>query len=46
MNFIDKTEQPHRHGEETCGCQGGGGVGKRWTGSLRLADANHYKQNG
>ena len=24
------TEQTHRHGEETCGCQGGGG--KEWHG--------------
>ena len=37
---IYKTETDHRHGEQTCGCQGGGeGVG--WTGSLGLIDANY-----
>ena len=28
--------------EQTCGCQGGGGVGEGWIGSLGLADANYY----
>ena len=30
------------HREQTCGCQGGGGEGKAWTGSLGLVDANYY----
>ena len=38
MNLSMK--QTHRHREQTCGCQGGGGVGKGRTGSLGLADAN------
>ena len=44
-NLIHGTNGPfhrketHGHGEQTCGCQGGGeGVG--WTGSLGLVDAN------
>ena len=38
---IKKT---HRHREQTCGCQEGGGrqQGVGWTGSLMLADANYY----
>ena len=32
--------QTHKHREQTCGCQGGGGVGERWIESLGLADAN------
>ena len=35
----------HRHTEQTCGCQEGGGVGKKWTGSLGLADVNYYIDN-
>ena len=31
-----------RHREQTCGCQGGEGVGEGWPGSLGLADANYY----
>ena len=27
---------------QTCGCQGGEGVGEGWIGSLRLADTNNY----
>ena len=27
--------------EQTCDCQGGGGVGKEWIQSLGLADANY-----
>ena len=34
-----------RHWEQTCGYQGGG-VGEGWIGSLGLADANYYIQNG
>ena len=32
--------------ERSCGCQGGVGVGEGWTGSLRLAAANSYIENG
>ena len=34
------------HREQICGCQGGRGMGKGWIGSLGLADANDYIQNG
>ena len=37
-----KQKQTRGHREKTCGCQGGGGLGERWIGSLGLADANHY----
>ena len=37
-----KQKQTQKHREQTCGCQGGGGVGKGWIGSLGLADANYY----
>ena len=40
MNISRK--QTHRHREHTCGCQGEGEVGKGWTGSLQLEDANQY----
>ena len=36
MNIPIKQKQSHRHREETCGCQVGGGWGER-TGSLGLA---------
>ena len=36
----------HRHREQTCGCQEGGWLGEGWTGSLGLADANYYIENG
>ena len=44
-NLIHGTNEPfhrkeiHGHGEQTCGCQGGGGR-KWWTGNLGLIDAN------
>ena len=45
MNLSTKQKQNYRHREQTCGCQGErGGVG--WTGSLGLADANYYIENG
>ena len=44
MNLSTKQNQTHRHGEQTCGCQGVGGVG--WTGIWGLIDANYYIQNG
>ena len=38
MNLTMK--QTHREREQTCGCQGGGGVEERWRQSLGLANAN------
>ena len=46
MNLPTKQKQNHRHREQTCGCQGGEVVGEEWIGSLELADAKHYMQNG
>ena len=46
MNLSVKQKQTHRHREQTWGCQGGGETGEGWTGSLGLADANYYIQNG
>ena len=46
MNLTTKQKQTHRHREQTCGCQEGGGVAERWIRSLGLADANYYIQNG
>ena len=42
MNLSMNQKQTHRHKEQTCGCQGKGGVGERWIESLGLADANYY----
>ena len=28
MNLFTKQKQTHRHREQTCGCQGGGGWGR------------------
>ena len=42
VNLFTKKKQTHRLREQTYGCQGGGGVGKGWIGSLRLADTNCY----
>ena len=39
--LIYKTETDSQ-GEQTCGCQGRGGVGEGSIGSLGLADANYY----
>ena len=41
MNLSTKQKHTHRHGEQTCGCQGGGG-GMGWTVSLGLIDANYF----
>ena len=46
MNLFMKQKQTHRHREQICSCQGGGGAGEGWVGSLGLADANYYMQNG
>ena len=40
MNLYMKLKQTHRHREQTCGCQGGGGMEASWIGSLGLVDAN------
>ena len=45
MNLSTKQKHTHRHREHICGCQGGGG-GVGWIGSLGLADANYYIENG
>ena len=50
MNLSTKQRQSHRHREQTCGCQGGGGVGEGWSGRLGSADVSFiyrmYKQQG
>ena len=46
MNSSTKQKQTHRHREQICGCQGGGRGGEGWIGSLGLADANYYTENG
>ena len=38
---MENSRRHQRHGP-TCGCQGGGGMGEDWSGSLGLADANFY----
>ena len=40
MNLSMKQKQTHR--EQTCGCQGGSGVGEGQTGNLALVDAKYY----
>ena len=40
MNSSTEQKLTHRHGEQTCGCQGGRGEGVGRTGSLGLVDAN------
>ena len=41
-----KQKQTHRHRDQTCGWQGGGRVGDKRIGSVGLADANYYIQDG
>ena len=45
MNLSKEQKQTHKHGEQTCGCQGVG-KGMGWTGNLGLVDANYYIWNG
>ena len=45
-NLSKKQKQTHRHREQTCGCQGVGGVGRGKDWELGLADANYYIENG
>ena len=42
MNISVKQKQTHRHREQTCGSQGGGGVAGGWTRASGLTDANYY----
>ena len=42
MNMSTEKKQTHGHGEQTCGCQGGGG----WSGSLGLVEGNYCIQSG
>ena len=42
MNLSTKQKQPHRHREQTCGCQGEGEVGEGWIANLEVADAINY----
>ena len=42
MNVSTKHKLTQRHRDQTCGCQGGGGEGEGWTGSLELVDVNCY----
>ena len=46
MSLSTKQKQTRRHREQTCGCQGERGVEEGWIGSLGLADANYYIENG
>ena len=40
------TKQTHRHEEQTCGYQGGEGVGEGWTENFRLVNANYCISSG
>ena len=42
MNLPKKQKPTPRQREQTCGCQGGEGVGEGWIGNLGLTDANYY----
>ena len=46
MNSSMKQKHAHRHREQAYGCRGEGRVGDGWSGSLVLADANYYIQDG
>ena len=41
-NELTYKTETYRHIEQTCGCQGKGGVGKECNGRLVLIDANNY----
>ena len=44
MNLSTKQKQTHRHGEQTCGCQGGGkGVGWNWKFGINKCKLLHLK---
>ena len=42
LSSVMPVKSGSSHREQTCGCQGRGGVGEGWTGSLGLVDANYY----
>ena len=42
-NLCAEQKQTHKHGWQTCGCQG---RGRGWTGSLGLIDSIYYIYNG
>ena len=46
MNISTKQKQTPRHREQTCSCQGEGGVGEGRIESSGLAEENYYVQNG
>ena len=46
MNESTKQKQTHRHREQTVVAKGEVAKGKGWIGSLGLAEANDYIQNG
>ena len=41
MNLSTKQKEPHRHREQTHGCQGGG-EGSMMDGVFRVSNAKHY----
>ena len=41
LNLSTKQRKPHRHRDQTCGCQGGGGKEVGWAGNLGLVDATY-----
>ena len=45
VNLSRKEKQSHRHREQTCGYQGGKGIGEGWIESLGVADAITYKMD-
>ena len=46
MNLSTKQKQTHRHREQTCSCQGAGGMEEGWSGRLGLPDVSYYIENG
>ena len=42
MKLSTKRKQTHRHREQTCGYQVGGGVKEEMTGCLGLSDTSYY----
>ena len=42
MNLPTEPKEPHRHREQTCGCQWEREEEVGWTRSLRLVNANCY----
>ena len=46
MNLPTKQKHIHTQKEQTCGCQGGTGLGEEWIGGVGLADAYYYIENG